>query len=99
VIQVLLLLIGVAALGAPSADARADVYRYRDPQTGRIKLTNVPPPWLKSPGQASRGPSVEVIREPPSSVRAPPAAAGTAPDAARAKPEPGARAPSEDARP
>jgi hypothetical protein len=58
------LLIAVGILLLAGADAHAEMYRYRDPETGRIKLTNVPPFWMKGAG----GPRVEVIRYPPSTA-------------------------------
>jgi hypothetical protein len=60
----------IAASLAAAALAHAQIYRYRDPQTGQVKYTNIPPPWLKNPG--SRGPKVDVIREPQPSAAPPP---------------------------
>lgn len=39
--------------------AAADMYTWRDPQTGRTRMSNSPPQWLRD-GQP--GPRVEVIR-------------------------------------
>lgn len=61
-------LCAIAALLVAMGSARAELYRYRDPQTGKMKYTTVPPPWLKNPRTAARGPKVEIIREPPPSV-------------------------------
>lgn len=81
----------LAALG--TTPASADMYRYRDPDTGKIKLTNIPPPWLNKPELAMKAPRTEVIRPPgapapasaaaapaPGSSATRPAASGTAPD-------------------
>jgi hypothetical protein len=45
--------------------ARADLYRWVDPETGAIKYSSYPPPWV---GDAERGrhfPPVEVLRYTP----------------------------------
>jgi hypothetical protein len=47
------------ALAVAAAPAFAELYRYRDPETGQMKLTNVPPPWMKKHPQA-----VQVIQMP-----------------------------------
>jgi len=51
------LLLATAAL--PSA-AVADMYIWKDPQTGGTRMSNIPPPWLRD---GSGGPQVEVVRE------------------------------------
>jgi hypothetical protein len=97
----------LATLAAPNA--LADMYRYRDPETGKVKLTNIPPPWLNKPALAANAPRTEVIRPPgapvpasTSAVAAPapagtrPPGSGTAPDVAAPAPGPatvGANAP------
>jgi hypothetical protein len=43
-----LLLLGVAAFVTPAA---AELYRYRDPDTGQMKLTNIPPPGMRKAPQ------------------------------------------------
>jgi hypothetical protein len=45
----LVLALALAALITPAA---AQMYRYRDPDTGQAKLTNIPPPGTKKPLQA-----------------------------------------------
>jgi hypothetical protein len=47
----------VLALAAPAADAQ--LYRWRDPQSGSVKLSSIPPPWYGR--GVSNGPHVEVI--------------------------------------
>ena len=37
--------------------AHADLYRWVDPESGSVKLSNAPPPWYERGG----GPAVEVI--------------------------------------
>ena len=37
--------------------AHADLYRWVDPETGSVKLSNTPPPWY----ERGAGPKVEVI--------------------------------------
>jgi hypothetical protein len=46
-----------ALLLALAAPAAADLYRWRDPETGTIKISNIPPRWYGKGG----GPRVEVI--------------------------------------
>jgi hypothetical protein len=43
-----LLLLAVAAFVTPAA---AELYRYRDPDTGQMKLTNIPPPGMRKAPQ------------------------------------------------
>lgn len=78
------------ALAVAAAPAAAELYRYRDPETGQIKLTNVPPPWMKH-----RPHAVQVI-QPPGAAKppavAPPAPAPDAPAAPQAAAAPGAPA-------
>jgi hypothetical protein len=64
-------------LAAAASPAKADLYRWVDPQTGSVKFSNYPPPWHGDPARERRSPKVEVI---PSSVSAP------KPVAAREKP-------------
>jgi hypothetical protein len=49
----------VAALLGAAADAEAQLYRWRDPDSGAVKLSSVPPPWYAR--GVSRGPHVDVI--------------------------------------
>jgi hypothetical protein len=73
-------------------DGRADVYVWKDPQTGSTRMTNVPPPWVRSPPEQRRTPKVEVIRG--SKVMDPATAAAPLQPEARAKPS--ARAEQDD---
>jgi hypothetical protein len=41
--------------------AQADLYRWRDPQTGSIKFSNSPPPWYGDPVREIGAPPVEVV--------------------------------------
>ena len=52
-----LVLVGLAML-APAAFA--DVYVWKDTQTGRTRMSTSPPEWLR---EGTPGPKVEVIRE------------------------------------
>ncbi len=67
-------------------DCSADVYVWKDPQTGATRITSMPPPWLKSPGAHRRAPKVEVIRG--TKVMDPATAAATPQAEARPKPAP-----------
>jgi hypothetical protein len=58
----------IALLVAPTL-AYADLYRWVDPESGSVKLSNTPPPWYERGG----GPEVELI--PYAAPRARPAAA------------------------
>ena len=40
-----------------SSAAHADLYRWVDPETGSVKISNTPPPWH----ERGAGPQVEVI--------------------------------------
>lgn len=44
-----------------TAPAHADLYRWRDPQTGSIKFSNHPPPWYGDPVREIGFPAVEVV--------------------------------------
>ena len=41
--------------------ARADLYRWVDPETGSVKFSTYPPPWYVDEGKQGRGPKVERI--------------------------------------
>jgi len=41
--------------------AHADLYRWIDPQSGSVKLSNVPPAWYGDPLREARSPAVEVV--------------------------------------
>ena len=44
-----------------TALALADLYRWVDPETGSIKYSSYPPPWVGDPQQERRAPRVERI--------------------------------------
>jgi hypothetical protein len=79
-----LLVLALAVLMTP---ALAQLYRYRDPDTGQMKLTNVPPPGTRTPPQV---PPAQVAQPP---VAATPAAAAPSAPAAATSPKPGATLP------
>jgi hypothetical protein len=76
------LLVAVVVSLIGGADAQAEMYRYRDPETGQMKLTNIPPPWMAS----GRGPQVELIQYPPASAASPAAPPAPAAPASTASP-------------
>jgi hypothetical protein len=45
--------------------ARADLYRWIDPETGAIKYSSYPPPWVGDAEREGRSPPVEVLRYAP----------------------------------
>jgi hypothetical protein len=45
-----------------SAVAHAQVYSWRDPQTGQLRISSVPPSWLRV-GAAGAGPTVHVYKD------------------------------------
>jgi hypothetical protein len=75
----------LAALAA--APAHADLYRWRDPQTGSIKYSNLPPSWYGDPEKEARAPFVEVVPDPS------PRGQGPAPQAAAAPATPAGQGP------
>ena len=81
----------LVALAVAAASAQADMYRYRDPETGQMKLTNIPPPWLAKPGAAA--PRTDVIRD--QATPAAPAAAKPAAEPPAPTPSAGAGAPAQ----
>jgi len=46
-----------------AASASADVFVWKDPQTGRTRMSNIAPPWLREPVPGKRMPKVEVVRD------------------------------------
>ena len=54
------MLLAGALLAAP---AHADVFVWKDPQTGRTRMSNIAPPWLREPVPGKRTPKVEVVRD------------------------------------
>jgi hypothetical protein len=53
----------LAALAGTALDASAELYRWRDPQTGSIKYSSYPPPWYGDETRAN-APKVEVLGGP-----------------------------------
>jgi hypothetical protein len=45
--------------------ARADLYRWIDPETGAIKYSSYPPPWVGDAERERHLPPVEVLRHTP----------------------------------
>lgn len=64
----MLRLVLVLALAALTVPAAAQMYRYRDPHTGQMKLTNVPPPGTKQGAPASAVPTPGATAQPPSAA-------------------------------
>jgi hypothetical protein len=54
--KVLLLVIAFTAF-----PAHADLYRWIDRETGSVKFSSYPPPWLGDPEKERKAPAVEVI--------------------------------------
>jgi hypothetical protein len=52
-----------ATLIAAAAPAAADMFVWKDPETGRTRMSNIPPPFLREPPPSGRAPKVEVIRD------------------------------------
>ncbi len=44
-----------------ASDAFAELYRWRDPQTGNIRYSSYPPPWYGDESREASAPKVEVI--------------------------------------
>ncbi len=42
--------------------AHADVYMWKDPATGKTRMSNIVPSWLREPKPGAKTPKVEVIR-------------------------------------
>jgi hypothetical protein len=59
-------LVGVlaAVLMGLAPDAAAELYRWRDPQTGSIKYSSYPPPWFGDEAREANAPKVEVLSGP-----------------------------------
>jgi hypothetical protein len=52
--------------------ARADLYRWIEPETGAVKYSSYPPPWVGDADRERRSPPVEVLRyAPPGAARTP----------------------------
>jgi hypothetical protein len=58
-------LVGVltVVLAGMTSDALAELYRWRDPQTGTIKYSSYPPPWYGDETREATAPKVEVLGE------------------------------------
>ncbi|MCG6873846.1 MAG: hypothetical protein LJE97_02020 [Betaproteobacteria bacterium] len=54
--------LGVAVF-ATTAETADVMYSWREPGTGQLKIASVPPPWLRNPDTASRGPRVNVFKD------------------------------------
>jgi len=52
-----------AALITAAAPAAADMFVWKDPETGRTRMSNIPPPFLREPPARGRVPKVDVIRD------------------------------------
>jgi len=48
-------------LAALAGDVAAELYRWRDPQTGAIKYSSYPPPWYGDESREATAPKVEVL--------------------------------------
>jgi len=83
-----LLILALGAGVAVPAAALADLYRWRDSETGSTRYSNVAPPWHRE-GARVRGPAVEVIAAPKPN----PAATATAPRNEPDRPAAGRRPP------
>ncbi len=46
-----------------ASSARADVYMWKDPETGKTRMTNILPPWLRGAKPGDSVPKVEIIRD------------------------------------
>jgi hypothetical protein len=52
------------ALFATAASAASEVmYSWRDPASGQLHLSSVPPPWLRNASTAEQGPRVNVFKD------------------------------------
>jgi hypothetical protein len=67
-----------------SGAAMADLYRWVDPQSGSVKFSSLPPPWLGDAEREAVSPKVQVITGQPKP--APPA--GRSPAAGEKPPPP-----------
>jgi hypothetical protein len=48
-------------LAVVAADVAAELYRWRDPQTGTIRYSSYPPPWYGDESREATAPKVEVL--------------------------------------
>jgi len=70
-----LLRLAVLAPALAAGTAHADLYRWIDPQSGSVKFSSVPPPWLGDAEREAVSPKVEVISSRPKPAATAPAAA------------------------
>lgn len=87
------ILAGGLVVAAASGGTYADLYIWKDPATGAMKIYSYPPPWYGNPELERRSPKVERI---PERQRAPvvePAAAPALPEPNPAPAGPGAPPP------
>jgi Domain of unknown function (DUF4124) len=61
----------LAALAGTALDAGAELYRWRDPQTGSVKYSSYPPPWYGDETRAN-APKVEVLGGPSDAAKSKP---------------------------
>jgi hypothetical protein len=61
-----IVLVGVLAgvLAGLAPEACADLYRWRDPQTGSVRYSSYPPPWFGDETREASAPKVEVLGGP-----------------------------------
>lgn len=78
------ILAGGLAVAAASGGAYADLYVWKDPATGAMRIYSYPPPWYGNPELERRSPKVERIpeRQRAPVVQAPPVAEILPPPAA-----------------
>lgn len=92
-------ILSAALLGISAGVVQADLYRWKDPATGQVRIYSYPPPWYGNPELEKRAPKVERIPErqrapamvepesraiPPAAAPAPPTAPPPAPPAVQA---------------
>lgn len=75
-------------LAAASGGVHADLYLWKDPATGAMKIYSYPPPWYGNPALERRSPRVERIPERQRVPVVEPAAAPVVPAVPAAKPAP-----------
>lgn len=82
----------IICIGVLVGPVGADVYVWKDPATGKTRMTNIPPPWVREPPPGRRLPRVEVIRGTsvidPKTALANPQPLVNAPAGAQAAPQP-----------
>ena len=53
----------VAVMLLLARPALADMFVWKDPDTGKTRMSNIAPPWLREPVPGRRMPKVEVVRD------------------------------------